>query len=109
MWISAYRSMWLIVCFDLPTDTPKARKQYAIFRKNIMQDGFNMMQYSIYYRHCSSKENTTVHLQRIRNTIPPDGEVRILQFTDKQFERMETYSGKRRTKNEAAAKQLEMF
>lgn len=101
--------MWIIVFFDLPTDNKKARKQYTVFRKQLMSDGFAMMQYSVYYRHCASKENTVVHLKRIRSIVPPDGEVRVAQFTDKQFSRMEVYLGKRRTRTEEAPAQLEMF
>lgn len=101
--------MWIIVFFDLPTDTKMARKQYTRFRKQLLEDGFSMMQYSVYYRHCASKENTDVHLKRVRSIVPPDGEVRIIQFTDKQFERMEVYFGKRRIKTEEEPSQLEMF
>ena len=109
MFVSGYRCMWIIVFFDLPTDTSTARKQYTRFRKTLLADGFGMMQYSVYYRHCASKENTTVHLQRIRKSIPPDGEVRVAQFTDKQFARMEVYLGKRRVRTEQEPVQLEMF
>ena len=109
MHISGYRCMWIIVFFDLPTDTKKARRQYTDFRKALLEDGFAMMQYSVYYRHCASKENATVHLERVRKIVPPDGEVRLIQFTDKQFERMEVFLGKRRTKAEEAPAQLEMF
>ena len=101
--------MWVVVLFDLPTDTKRARKQYSIFRRHLLEDGFAMMQYSVYYRHCASPENTDVHLIRIRKIVPPDGEVRILQFTDKQFARMEVYFGKRRMRIEGASAQLEMF
>lgn len=48
--------MWVIVMFDLPTDTPKARKAYARFRTDLLKDGFTMMQYSVYIRHCASIE-----------------------------------------------------
>lgn len=109
MHISGYRCMWILVFFDLPTDTKKARRQYTDFRNRLLEDGYAMMQYSVYYRHCASKENATVHLRRIRKIVPPDGEVRVIQFTDKQFERMEVYLGKRRTKTEEAPAQLEMF
>ena len=109
MHISGYRCMWIIVFFDLPTDTKKARRQYTDFRKALLEDGFSMMQFSVYYRHCASKENATVHLERVREIVPPDGEVRLIQFTDKQFERMEVFLGKRRTKTEEAPAQLEMF
>ena len=49
--------MWVIAMFDLPVHTPKARKAYARFRKDLIEDGFTMMQYSIYIRHCASIEN----------------------------------------------------
>lgn len=101
--------MWIIVFFDLPTDTKKAKRQYTDFRKGLLEDGFAMMQFSVYYRHCASKENASVHMERVRDIVPPDGEVRVMQFTDKQFERMEIYLGKRRTRTEEAPAQLEMF
>lgn len=109
MHISGYRCMWIVVLFDLPTDSPRARKQYTLFRKKLLNDGFSMMQYSVYYRHCASKENTQVHLKRVRAAVPPDGEVRVVQFTDKQFSQMEIYLGKRRKKTDEPPAQLEMF
>ncbi len=101
--------MWILVFFDLPTDTKQARRQYTDFRKSLLEDGFFMMQYSVYIRHCASKENTSVHTQRIRCNVPPDGEVRIFVSTDKQFERMEVFHGKRRVKTEDPPLQLELF
>ena len=95
--------------FDLPTHDEQSRKEYTGFRKYLLQNGYTMMQYSVYYRHCASKENAEVHLERIRQGVPPDGEVRLIQLTDKQFERMEVFFGKRRTKTEEAPAQLEMF
>ena len=53
--INEYRIMWLLVFFDLPTDTKKDRKAYATFRKQLISDGFTMFQFSIYVRHCPSK------------------------------------------------------
>ena len=55
--ISEYRVMWVLVFFDLPTDTKKERKVAADFRKALLQDGFVMFQFSIYIRHCPSVEN----------------------------------------------------
>ena len=94
MQISGYRCMWVMAMFDLPTDTKKARRRYTLFRKSLLDDGFSMLQFSVYVRHCPSEENATVHVQRIERNIPPDGEVRILTFTDKQFERMRVFGGK---------------
>lgn len=109
MFVNGYRCMWLVVFFDLPTDTKLARKQYSTFRKKLLEDGFSKMQFSVYFRHCPSPENAEVHLTRARSIVPPDGEVRVLQFTDKQFARMEVYLGKRRIKTEEPSAQLEMF
>lgn len=109
MHLSGYRCMWVVVLFDLPVDTKKARRNYARFRKSLIQDGFVMMQFSVYGRHCPSEENATVHVQRVEASIPPDGEVRVLTITDKQFERMRVFWGKRRRPPENAPKQLEFF
>ena len=101
--------MWVVVMFDLPTDTKNARREYTHFRKMLLRDGFTMMQYSGYIRHGASEENAEVHIQRVEGTIPPDGEVRIITITDKQFERMRIFWGKRRKSPEQAPKQLELF
>ena len=59
---SQYRVMWVMVFYDLPTETKKQRKDAAKFRKDIMGDGFIMFQFSIYLRHCTSKENAMLTL-----------------------------------------------
>lgn len=102
-------SVWLIVLFDLPTDTPKARRQYTQFRKKLLTDGFGMMQYSVYYRHSASDENAAVHVNRVKSFLPPEGEVRIVKITDKQFSRIEVFHGKKRKPTESAPAQLELL
>lgn len=109
MQINGYRSMWVVAMFDLPTDTQKARRQYTQFRKLLLENGFTMMQYSVYARHCASQENANVHIQRVERNVPPDGEVRILTITDKQFERMRIFWGKMRKCPETPPRQLEFF
>ena len=101
--------MWVVVLFDLPVDSKKARRAYAQFRKKLLRDGFAKMQFSVYIRHCASKENAEVHTQRVADWIPDDGEVRIITITDKQFERMRIFWGKRRTAPERPPAQLELF
>lgn len=101
--------MWIIVMFDLPTDTKKARRQYSLFRKLLLEDGFDMMQYSIYSRHTTSEEKAHVHIRRIEQSIPPDGEVRILSVTDRQFEKMRIFWGKMRKPTNKPPRQLEFF
>lgn len=95
--------------FDLPVDTKGARKNYARFRKFLIEDGFNLLQYSVYGRHCSSEENAEVHLKRIERNLPPDGEVRVLTVTDKQFERMRIFWGKIRGSPNPPPGQLALF
>ena len=109
MLISGYRCMWVVAMFDLPVDTKAARRAYTRFRKALLRDGFTQMQYSVYMRHCASEENAQVHLARIEATLPDDGEVRVLTITDKQFERMHVFWGKRRKPPEPAPAQLELF
>ena len=101
--------MWIIVLFDLPTDTPQSRRQYTRFRKFLLNDGFSMMQYSVYMRHCASDENAAIHVKRVKAALPPDGEVRIIKITDTQFGRIEVYFGKRRCPTEQAPAQLEFL
>lgn len=109
MLISGYRCMWVVAMFDLPVDTKEARRQYALFRKSLIKDGFVKMQFSVYIRHCASEENADVHVQRVEKSIPPDGEIRVITITDKQFERMRIFWGKRRRTPEQPPAQLELF
>ena len=98
--------MWLLTMFDLPTDTKASRRAYTDFRKALLQDGFSMLQFSVYARHCPSEENAVVHENRVSLSLPPDGEVRLLVVTDKQFERMKIFYGKRRKVPEKAPEQI---
>jgi len=95
--------------FDLPTDTKQDRRSYAKFRKALLQDGFLMMQFSVYARHCASEENSYVHSGRVRDSLPPQGEVRIITITDKQFGRMQVFYGKKRKKTERPPQQISLF
>jgi CRISPR-associated protein Cas2 len=101
--------MWVLAMFDLPVDTKMARRAYADFRRALLKDGFTKMQYSVYVRHCPSEENALVHVQRVERLVPADGEVRILVFTDKQFERMRIFLGKMRISPAPPPAQLELF
>ncbi len=107
--ISGYRTMWVVVLFDLPVDTKEARRAYADFRKKLLSDGFHRIQYSVYTRYCASEENTDVHVKRIESWVPSDGEVRLLTITEKQYRRMRVFWGKRRTIPEQPPTQLELF
>lgn len=107
--LSEYRIMWVLVLFDLPTETKVERKTYALFRKKLLADGFTMFQFSIYIRHCPSRENAQVHIKRVRGLIPQKGHIGILCITDKQFGDIEIYFGKKQTKATLPSQQLELF
>ena len=87
--LNQYRSLWILVFFDLPTETRKERKIASSFRKKLLDDGFSMFQFSIYMRFCASKENAEVHTKRIKNNLPPHGKIGMIQITDRQFGMME--------------------
>lgn len=107
--LSDYRAMWVVAMFDLPVDTAEARRDYTQFRKRLLQDGFAMMQYSVYIRHCASMDNAAVHIDRVGKFLPPDGEVRLLTMTEKQFQRMRVFWGKRRRAPEPEPAQIELL
>lgn len=109
MHLSGYRFMWVVAMFDLPVDSKQARKQYAQFRKALLRDGFSRMQYSVYIRHSPSRENAAVHIARVEAAVPPNGEVRVITITDKQFERMRVFWGKNRVPPEPPPAQLMLF
>jgi CRISPR-associated protein Cas2 len=101
--------MWVLVMFDLPTETKKDRKSYSTFRKLMMKDGFQMFQFSMYIRHCSSKENADLHQKRVRMILPHKGHVGMMCITDKQFGMMEVFYGKDTVKTPDTTQQLELF
>ena len=101
--------MWLFVFFDLPTKTKKEKKVYARFRKELKGDGFTMMQYSVYKRHCPSSENAQVHVKRVKNMIPAHGQVSIMCINDKQYGQIMNFWGKKEAPLAIAPQQLELF
>ena len=101
--------MWVLVFFDLPTETKVQRKRYAQFRKSIMANGFAMFQFSMYIRHCSSRENAEVHIKRVKSILPPEGHVGIMCVTDKQFGNIEIFYGKNAETIPEVPQQLELF
>lgn len=107
--LSGYTIMWLYVMFDLPTNTKKQRDAATHFRKALLKDGFGMMQYSVYTRHCASGESAAVHINRVKNIVPAEGIVSILKVTDKQFGETIQFIGRKAKPPPATPQQLEFF
>ena len=101
--------MWLFVFFDLPVATKKERKDATLFRKLLMKDGFNMMQFSVYTRHCASAEKAEMHVNRIKVYIPNKGQISILTVTDKQYGQIFNFFGRMEKPKMPTPQQLEMF
>ena len=87
------RFMRLMVFFDLPTATKKDRKEYSLFRKFLIKNGFMMMQFSVYVRICNGIDAVAKHRARVEAEVPQNGSVRVLVVTDKQFASMDILTG----------------
>lgn len=95
--------------FDLPVKSREQRREYTRFRKRLMHLGFNQMQFSVYARHCPDEERMRAHAASIKAILPPEGEVRVLGVTDRQFGRMQTFLGAKTRPPTDAPKQLMLF
>jgi CRISPR-associated protein Cas2 len=98
------RIVWLFVFFDLPVGTKVERRVATRFRNFLKDDGYMMLQLSVYARVCRGEEAGDKHLQRVTKNLPKKGSVRCLQVTDKQYGRMRLLVGEA-TKNERVAPQ----
>lgn len=107
--LNAYHIMWLIIFFDLPVKTKLQRKRAAQFRKSLEKFGFTMLQFSVYIRHCPSKESLETQIKRIKLIIPVSGKISIIKITDKQYSEIINYFGKERELLPSTPLQLELF
>lgn len=101
--------MWLMAMFDLPVTTRDARRQYARFRKDLLVLGFSMLQYSVYARCCRSADSAAQVRRDVRAALPPEGQVRLVSITDKQFSKMEVFFGTKRQQAEDPPAQIMLF
>ncbi len=98
--------MWLFVFFDLPVGTKKDRREAGKFRKFLQNDGYDMMQLSVYTRVCRGQDAADKHLGRLQKNLPPKGSVRALPVTQRQYARMKLLVGTRKKNEELAKEQL---
>jgi CRISPR-associated protein Cas2 len=101
--------MWVFAMFDLPVKTKKDRRLYTRFRNRLIAEGFSRLQFSVYARYFGSEESSQSCRRLIRDEIPPNGHVRLLMVTDKQFGKMENYDGKKPAKIEEQPEQLTLL
>lgn len=103
------RHMWIIVFFDLPVTKPKQRKAATQFRNFLLNDGYIMLQYSVYSRVCKGQAGVTKHVQRAQSSLPREGSIRALQVTDKQYTRMKILLGNLVPEETSGGEQLLFF
>lgn len=101
--------MWLYVMFDLPVGTPGERKTATKFRKFLLDQGFEMAQFSVYLRFAESKEGAESHIGRIRQTLPKKGKVHIVTITDRQYGNAQIFTGIKRERQSGNPDQLVLF
>ena len=101
--------MWLFAMFDLPVETKEQRRDYAQFRKLLLKQGFVQLQLSVYARYSASEESVEAARMRIRASLPPRGQVRLIAVTDHQYGRMEVWFGKKSKPVEDPPVQFELF
>jgi CRISPR-associated protein Cas2 len=81
-----YKMGWLMVAFDLPVGTKGQRKAATNFRGFLLDDGYQMVQFSVYARACVSFARQETHIDRLRKHLPPEGSVRAIFVTRSQWE-----------------------
>lgn len=101
--------MWLQVIFDLPVKTPLQRKRATAFRNQLLDLGFEMVQFSVYLRFCSDRTDAEQYIKYIESDLPPDGSIKMLVFTDKQYENIRSYIGQNEKVEQNNAVQLSLF
>lgn len=107
--LSGYRLMWILVMFDLPTDTKPQRKAAGDFRNFLLDEGFERSQFSIYARFVNGKEAFEVRIRRIERSLPSQGDVQILSLTDRQYRDIVHFSDQGRRQARENPSQLVLF
>lgn len=90
-YLNGYEIMWMYVMFDLPVMNKGQRKRAHDFRMSLLDQGFAMGQFSVYYKVVSGKEAVEAEARAIRSNLPDEGKVDILSITDKQYKGILSY------------------
>jgi CRISPR-associated protein Cas2 len=107
--LSSYRIMWMFVLFDLPVGTKKERKAATKFRHSLLDLGFEMSQFSVYLKFSAGKEQVESLARQVEDAIPVSGKVHLVAITDKQYENIRTFRGRKREPGAKMPNQLALF
>lgn len=108
-YLSAYRIMWIMALFDLPVTTKPERKRATKFRNYLLDQGFEMVQFSVYARFALSRERADAITESIGKNVPTDGKIDLLYFTDKQYKQIVSFRGKGESNMPKNPDQLALF
>ena len=106
---SKYRMAWVLVFFDLPVGTPEERRDATNFRKDLIKDGYFMVQFSVYARPCGTADRVETQVRRLKSKIPDKGEVRGLMISDAQWGRMIIMRSQQNADAEEMPAQMQFF
>lgn len=109
MFLSSYDIMWVMVMFDLPVLTPIERKAATSFRNFLLDEGFYMGQFSVYFKVMSGKDALRSLQNKISSNLPPSGKVDVISITDRQYEDIVSYEGNESAKKQERGSQLNLF
>lgn len=93
-----YEALRLLCFFDLPMDTNQEKRIYRNFRKDLIANGFEMLQFSVYYRTCPNRSFASKFYKKLSQSNLPSGNVRLLAVTEKQFSEMVLIIGGKQNK-----------
>jgi len=100
---------WLMIFFDLPVKEKIQRHYAAKFRKDLIKNGYFMVQYSVYTRPCPSMDRIKTHTRRLKRFIPPSGEIRCIYLTDAQWGKMIIFQQQKAKEPEELPEQILLF
>ncbi|MBS0292964.1 MAG: CRISPR-associated endonuclease Cas2 [Proteobacteria bacterium] len=103
------RLMWMVVMFDLPVVLKAERNAATAFRNTLLDLGFEMSQFSVYMRMCTSAAQVDTYCKRVEAALPPGGKVNILQFTDQQYECLICFRGQTQQPANNTPDQFDLF
>ena len=89
--------------------TKTERRHATKFRQFLLDEGFEMAQFSIYLRFTPGKEAAAVYVERIRDHLPSKGKVHIVEITDRQYANARIFTGRKREQRSEKPNQLALF
>lgn len=100
------RYMRILVFFDLPVKTKAERRRASRFRTDLINDGYIMLQLSVYSRICKGEDTVEKHKKRLKSLVPEAGSIRVLSVTEKQYASMDILVGVIKKTEKIGAEQL---